>query len=103
MSVLIGEDRNGNRFYNLNNKTYIAENSSRVIRAKGRADEEFSINIITDNREDFNPMIKNNVQNNKEQDMTLLDELKKLIVKVENNKEQDMTEKIENEKEEIRK
>ena len=30
--------------------------------------------------------------------MTLLDELKKLIVKVENNKEQDMTEKIENEK-----
>ena len=92
MSVLIGEDRNGNRFYNLNNKTYTVENSSRVIRAKGRADEEFSINIITDNREDF-----------KEQDMTLLDELKKLIVKVENNKEQDMTEKIENEKEEIRK
>lgn len=35
--------------------------------------------------------------------MTLLDELKKLIVKVENNKEQDMTGKIENEKEEIRK
>ena len=44
--------------------------------------------------EDFNPIIKNNVQNNKEQDMT---------IEVENNKEQDMTGKIENEKEEIRK
>ena len=41
-------------------------------------------NIITDNREDFNPDIKNNVQNNKEQDMALIDELKKLITKVEN-------------------
>ncbi len=58
-----------------------------------------SNNIITDNQEDFNPDIKNNeVQNNKEQDMALLDELKKLITKVENNKEQEMTEKIENEK-----
>ena len=37
-------------------------------------------------------------QNNKEQDMALIDELKKLITKVENNKEQEMTEKIENEK-----
>lgn len=45
-----------------------------------------SNNIITDNREDFNPDIKNNVQNNKEQDMALLDELKKLITKVENEK-----------------
>ena len=42
--------------------------------------------IITDNREDFNSDIKNNVQNNKEQDMALLDELKKLITKVENDK-----------------
>ena len=41
---------------------------------------------------------KSNVQNNKEQDMALIDELKKLITKVENNKEQEMTEKIENEK-----
>ena len=100
MSVLIGEDRDGNRFYNLNNKTYTVENSSRGIRAKGRADEEFSINIITDNQEDFNPDIKNNeVQNNKENTkMALIDELKKLITKVENNKEQEMTEKIENEK-----
>ena len=45
-----------------------------------------------------NLYLKYNILNNKEQDMTLLDELKKLIVKVENNKEQDMTEKIENEK-----
>ena len=47
--------------------------------------EESNI-IITDNREDFNSDIKNNVQNNKEQDMALLDELKKLITKVENEK-----------------
>ena len=104
MSVLIGEDRDGNRFYNLNNKTYTVENSSRVIRAKGRADEEFSINIITQNAKNFNPkpanIKKNEVQNNKEQDMALLDELKKLITKVENDKGEDMDdkEKVENEK-----
>ena len=103
MSVLIGEDRDGNRFYNLNNKTYTVENSSRGIRAKGRADEEFSINIITDNQEDFNPDI-NKVQNNKENtEMVLIDELKKLITKVESNKEQEITEKIENEKADKRK
>lgn len=67
MSVLIGEDRDGNRFYNLNNKTYIAENSSRVIRAKGRADEEFSINIITHNLDDFNPDVTINKAVNKYQ------------------------------------
>lgn len=62
-------------------------------------------NIITDIQEDFNPMAENNVQNNKEQDMALLDELKKLITKVENDKGEDMDdkEKVENEKEEIRK
>ncbi len=50
-------------------------------------------------------MAENNVQNNKEQDMALLDELKKLITKVENDKGEDMDdkEKAENEKEEIRK
>lgn len=91
MSVLIGEDRDGNRFYNLNNKTYTVENSSRVIRAKGRADEEFLINIIPDFSENFNPgapnMKKHEVQNNKENtEMALIDELKKLITKVENDK-----------------
>lgn len=61
--------------------------------------------IITDNQDDFNPDMKNNVHNNKEQDMALLDELKKLITKVENDKGEDMDdkEKVENEKEEIRK
>lgn len=63
-----------------------------------------SIYIITDIQEDFNPDIKNNVQNNKEQnEMALVDELKKLILKVENAKEDEMDkdkkeEKIENEK-----
>ena len=52
-----------------------------------------SIYIITDAREDFNPDIKNNVQNNKEQDMALMDELKKLITKVENDKGEDMDKK----------
>ena len=58
-----------------------------------------SDNIITDIQEDFNPDI-NNVHNNKEQDMALLDELKKLITKVENDKGEDMDDdkKIENEK-----
>ena len=61
--------------------------------------------IITDNRENFNPDIKNNVQNNKEQDMALIDELKKLITKVENDKGEDMDdkEKVENEKVDKRK
>ena len=56
--------------------------------------------------EDFNPDIKNNVQNNKEQDMALLDELKKLITTVENDKGEDMDEnkeKVENEKVDKRK
>ena len=56
--------------------------------------KEESNNIITDIQEDFNPDIKNNVQNNKEQDMALIDELKKLITKVENDKGEDMTQII---------
>ena len=66
-----------------------------------------SIYIITDIQEDFNHDIKNNVQNNKEQDMALLDELKKLITKVENEKPEgenmDDDKKIENEKVDKRK
>lgn len=63
-----------------------------------------SIYIITDIQEDFNPDI-NNVHNNKEQDMTLIDELKKLITKVENDKGENMDDdkKIENEKVDKRK
>ena len=64
-----------------------------------------SNNIITETSENFNPNIKNNVQNNKEQDMALLDELKKLITKVENEKPEgeDMDNTIENEKVDKRK
>lgn len=65
-----------------------------------------SDNIITDNQEDFNPDI-NKVHNNKEQDMALIDELKKLITKVENEKPEgenmDDDKKIENEKVDKRK
>lgn len=57
MSILIAEDKNGNKFYNLNNRTYTAENSSRGDHAKGEANEEFSINIIAYNSADFNPNI----------------------------------------------
>lgn len=46
-------------------------------------------------------LVKDKVNNNKEQDMTLLDELKKLITKVENNKENE--EMIDNEKVDKRK
>ena len=62
--------------------------------------------IITDIQEDFNPDI-NKVHNNKEQDMALIDELKKLITKVENEKPEgenmDDDKKIENEKVDKRK
>ena len=65
-----------------------------------------SIYIITDIQEDFNTDI-NNVHNNKEQDMALIDELKKLITKVENEKPEgenmDDDKKIENEKVDKRK
>lgn len=43
-------------------------------------------------------LVKDKVNNNKEQDMALLEEIKKLISRVENGKESDMEEKIENEK-----
>ena len=74
------------------------------------ANKEFVLNgreiMAQDNQEDFNPyMKKHEVHNNKEQDMALLDELKKLITKVENDKGEDMDEKekIENEKVDKRK
>lgn len=85
MSVLIGEDKNGNKFYNLNHRTYTAENSSRGERAIGVADEEFSINIITDIQSDFNPDItKHKAQNSKETDMGIIEDLEKLILKARN-------------------
>lgn len=64
-----------------------------------------SINIITDMPDGFNPDItKNKADNTKEQDMTLLEELKKLITKVENDKGENMDNNtIENEKVDKRK
>ncbi len=85
MSVLIGEDKNGNKFYNLNHRTYTAENSSRGERAIGVANEEFHINILTHNLDDFNPDItKHKAQNSKETDMGIIEDLEKLILKARN-------------------
>ncbi len=67
MSVLIGEDKNANRFYNLNNRSYTAENSSRGDHAIGEANEEFHINILTHNLDDFNPDVTINKASNKYQ------------------------------------
>ena len=79
-----------------------------------RAESENSIkntigsfnNIINDISDNFNPNVNNHeVNNNKEQEMALLDELKKLITRVENEKGENMDdkEKIENEKVDKRK
>ena len=64
-----------------------------------------SIYIINDVESDFNPNVKESeINNSKENEMALIDELKKLITKVENDKEKDMDkEKIENEKVDKRK
>lgn len=63
-----------------------------------------SIPTITKVKSNFNPDMKKNVHNNKEQDMALLNELKKLITKVENDKGEDMDkEKAKNEKVDKRK
>lgn len=61
-------------------------------------------NIVTNSSTDFNPDVKIH-EANKEQDMALLEELKKLITKVENDKGEDMDDekKIENEKVDKRK
>ena len=58
MSILIAEDKNGNRFYNLNPKTYKINNSPRVIHAKGEANEELSINIIPHIENNLTPDVK---------------------------------------------
>ena len=79
-----------------------ADNSRSFTDLNPQRKEYISNIIITDIQEDFNPDVKNNVQNNKENtDMALIDELKKLITKVENDKGEDMDdtkEKVENEK-----
>lgn len=83
-----------------------ADNSRSFTDLNPQRKEYISNIIITDIQEDFNPDVKNNVQNNKENtDMALIDELKKLITKVENDKGEDMDDenKIENEKVDKRK
>ena len=55
-------------------------------------------NIINDVNNNFNPNVKGNeVSNNKENEMALIDELKKLITKVENDKGEDMDDKVKKE------
>lgn len=74
------------------NKTPVrAESKNSIKNTIGSSD-----NIITDIKSKFNPNVKEHeeieVNNNKETEMALLDELKKLITKVENDKgEQSMT------------
>ena len=102
--MLVGEDKEGNLFYQM----FLDYDREKARKKRNSADNQDRLslnNIITDIQEDFNPyMKKHEVHNNKENtEMTLIDELKKLITKVENNKEQEMTEKIENEKADKRK
>ena len=102
--LLVGEDKEGNLFYQM----FLDYDREKARKKRNSADNQDRLslnNIITDIQEDFNPNIKNNVQNNKEQDMALLDELKKLITTVENDKGEDMDdkEKVENEKVDKRK
>lgn len=95
--ILIAKDDNGKLFFDMF-LDYDRDKAQLKRALNGNLNPVALNNIITDNRENFNPDIKNNVQNNKEQDMTLLDELKKLITKVENDKGEDMDNTIENEK-----
>lgn len=73
--------------------------NSRVTDGKPSPRYSTAINIINDDSLNFNPNVNEyEVNNNKEQEMALLEELKKLISRVENGKESDMEEKIENAK-----
>lgn len=71
-----------------------ADNSCTFTDFNPQRPEYISNIIITDNQEDFNPDItKNEVHNAKEQEMALLEELKKLINNVENDKGEEMQDK----------
>lgn len=99
--ILIAKDDNGKLFFDMF-LDYDRDKAQLKRALNGNLNPVALNNIITDIQEDFNPDIKNNVQNNKEQDMALIDELKKLITKVENEKPEgenmDDDKKIENEK-----
>ena len=112
LQIKIAEDKTGKKYYFLRPiATEINNLTNSAIAKDVNNDNSSLLNseaniIITDIHEDFNPDVKNNVQNNKEQDMALIDELKKLITKVENDKGENMDdnkEKIENEKVDKRK
>lgn len=71
-----------------------ADNSCTFTDFNPQRPEYISTIIITDIQEEFNPDIKNNeVHNEKERDMSLLEELKKLINNVENDKGEKMQDK----------
>lgn len=112
LQIKIAEDKTGKKYYFLRPiATEINNLTNSAIAKDVNNDNSSLLNseaniIITDIQEDFNPDMKNNVQNNKENtEMALLDELKKLITKVENDKGEDMDdkEKVENEKVDKRK
>ncbi len=112
LQIKIAEDDTGKKYYFLRPVATEINNLTNSAIAKDVNNDNSSLLnseaniIITETSEDFNPDVKNNVQNNKEQDMALIDELKKLITKVENDKGEDMDdnkEKIENEKVDKRK
>lgn len=112
LQIKIAEDKTGKKYYFLRPiATEINNLTNSAIAKDVNNDNSSLLNseaniIITDIQEDFNPDI-NNVHNNKEQDMALIDELKKLITKVENEKPEgenmDDDKKIENEKVDKRK
>lgn len=80
-----------------------ADNSCAFTDFNPQRPEYISNIIITDTQEDVNPDVKNNkAENNKENEMALLDELKKLVNRVENKGENDM-DKVENGKVDKRK
>ena len=66
--MLVGEDKEGNLFYQM----FLDYDREKARKKRNSADNQDRLslnNIITDNQEDFNPMIKNNeVQNWNEAD-----------------------------------
>ncbi len=106
--ILIAKDDNGKLFFDMF-LDYDRDKAQLKRALNGNLNPVALNNIITQNAKNFNPkpanIKKNEVQNNKEQDMALIDELKKLITKVENDKGEDMDdkEKVENEKVDKRK
>ncbi len=87
--ILIAKDDNGKLFFDMF-LDYDRDKAQLKRALNGNLNPVALTTIITQNAKNFNPkpvnMKKHEVQNNKEQDMALIDELKKLITKVENDK-----------------